>query len=369
MRTVLLAALAFLAAATTAAAQVTIPDVPNCANCRIEIEELFTFGAFDGPGSLAGPGRIGVDGAGRIWYSDGPVPQVFDAEGRYLRALGREGEGPGEYRGVYTWSRLPGDSTLVFDEGNGRAVVLDPDLQAIRYVTLPVSVSGATVLRWPDAVLGGAFIGRGARAGQPLHVLDMSGSSGLFTTSMMSDGRRTAPPGGPTAYTQQLFAPSAGEGAWSAEVADYRVSRWDSQANPTGSWTRQASWFHDNPEGGFVRHSVSSIGEDDRGRLWVLLRAPRSDGPAKVEAALADLFRDGPPSGPVDLPTSELPPPQELYDTVMEVLDVGDGTVLARQRFEAFFLALLPGGRVAAYREEGIGIPRVAIMSLTLVEP
>lgn len=346
--------------------QTTIPDAPLCSSCRITTEHLFSFGSLDGPGSLIGYGRVGADVEGRLWYADdGLIPQIFDAQGRFLRELGRRGEGPGEYLGVRWWSQLPGDSMLVFDSRGGRAVVLAPDLRAVRYIAMPVPVDGAIVLAWPQRVLIQARIPIGDRQGFPLHVLDMSGRTAVFQASLTSDGRRPTLPGRGNPLPRHLFARSSNGGAWTAEQANYRISQWDSEANLVNAWTREAPWFYEGPQSGSLRHVVQGMRQDDEGRIWVVIRAPRPDAAEKVEEALSRAPQVGSP-GRSARPASALPPPQELYDTIIEVLDLQSGRVLARQRLESVFLGLLPNSRAAVYYEDELGVPRVDIVSLTL---
>ena len=53
------------------------------------------------PSEMTRPYAVGVDGEGRVYVSmDGPPAiKVYSADGKYLRTIGRVGEGPGEYRG------------------------------------------------------------------------------------------------------------------------------------------------------------------------------------------------------------------------------------------------------------------------------
>ena len=53
--------------------------------------------------------------------------RFFDGSGRYLRTVGRDGSGPGEFRSVQTTLRKAGDSILVWDWSQRRLTLLAPD--------------------------------------------------------------------------------------------------------------------------------------------------------------------------------------------------------------------------------------------------
>lgn len=76
----------------------------------------------------------GVNGAARL--SDGRIVvantgshelRFYDADGRYLQAVGAEGEGPGEFQRISSFMVLGGDSLLVHDGGLQRVSVFASD--------------------------------------------------------------------------------------------------------------------------------------------------------------------------------------------------------------------------------------------------
>jgi hypothetical protein len=75
---------------------------------------------------------------GRVLISDrldkGVV--VADFVRGTITRVGRDGSGPAEYRLPTTLSFMPGDSTLLSDEGNQRMAVIGPDLKIHRSFTL-----------------------------------------------------------------------------------------------------------------------------------------------------------------------------------------------------------------------------------------
>ncbi|MEZ4457195.1 MAG: 6-bladed beta-propeller [Gemmatimonadales bacterium] len=76
-------------------------------------------------GELVEPGSIGVDGAGRIYVVDQKpaVIKVFDSTGTFLRTIGREGSGPGEFRVGYL--AVTADRIVLHDPMQSRTSVFD----------------------------------------------------------------------------------------------------------------------------------------------------------------------------------------------------------------------------------------------------
>jgi hypothetical protein len=73
---------------------------------------------------------IAVDREGGVYAFDGQVPALryFDASGRYVRTLGRDGSGPGEYRDASLGLAVRRDGRLVMrDPRNARLNVYHPD--------------------------------------------------------------------------------------------------------------------------------------------------------------------------------------------------------------------------------------------------
>ncbi len=70
---------------------------------------------------------------GRIVVANGGTYELrfFDADGRYLMSAGREGEGPGEFRGVEQVAQV-GDSVVAYDWGLSRISVFDLSGQYVR---------------------------------------------------------------------------------------------------------------------------------------------------------------------------------------------------------------------------------------------
>ncbi|HEX7241808.1 MAG TPA: 6-bladed beta-propeller [Longimicrobiaceae bacterium] len=95
-----------------------------------------TAGGGEGPGALTEVGEVTVGRDGRVYVSqrqDGVV-RVYDARGRYLREIGRSGEGPGEFewQSGMGWR---GDTLWVADGAQARISLFRPDGRFVRSLT------------------------------------------------------------------------------------------------------------------------------------------------------------------------------------------------------------------------------------------
>ncbi|HXG44415.1 MAG TPA: 6-bladed beta-propeller [Gemmatimonadales bacterium] len=77
------------------------------------------------PGELVEPLHVAADAAGRIYVADQKpaVVKQFDANGGFIRTIGREGAGPGEFRVPFI--ALHGAALVVHDPQQGRTAVFD----------------------------------------------------------------------------------------------------------------------------------------------------------------------------------------------------------------------------------------------------
>ncbi|MCL7938365.1 MAG: hypothetical protein M8844_09405 [marine benthic group bacterium] len=103
---------------------------------------------FGEPDATAAEPRGSIDGirvlrGGALLVADGAESRLIRYSNDLATAavLGREGQGPDEYRQPDGLFALPGDSTLMTDLGNGRIAVLGPDGAIVR--TEPIAREGA----------------------------------------------------------------------------------------------------------------------------------------------------------------------------------------------------------------------------------
>lgn len=96
------------------------------------VEEQRYGGADGSPGELVRPTTLGVDGAGRLYVADVRpiVVKVYNPDGTFLRTIGREGGGPGEFR--VAWIAVRGSNLVVHDPTQSRTSVFDTSGKYLR---------------------------------------------------------------------------------------------------------------------------------------------------------------------------------------------------------------------------------------------
>jgi hypothetical protein len=116
-----------------------IPDRPD-QSVQLELTELFRVGSLNGADDSFG--RVmsaALSPSGRLFIADDQQRTViaFDARGRFVKKLGRQGSGPGEFQQPWLVAVDPHDSVFVWDAGLARVSVFGPGLQYIRSFRVP----------------------------------------------------------------------------------------------------------------------------------------------------------------------------------------------------------------------------------------
>ena len=160
IRNVLLAAGLSLAVASCADAQRTAspPTISDSAGIRVvtnawPVTTAATVAASPaieiGGGSGANDALSGVAAAVRL--SDGRIAiaeqstrsvKLFDARGRFVRSIGRQGSGPGEFSSITRLALLPGDTIVAYDGLRGTLSVFDTTGRLARTSRLVTGMGG-----------------------------------------------------------------------------------------------------------------------------------------------------------------------------------------------------------------------------------
>ena len=99
--------------------------------CESELIEEMRIGSLGGPAeySFSDINSIAVSQSGAVYVEDTHPPTIreFDPDGRIVRSIGREGEGPGEFRSIAGVSVLPDGKVAFWDRGARRITVYRTD--------------------------------------------------------------------------------------------------------------------------------------------------------------------------------------------------------------------------------------------------
>ena len=338
-----------------------IRSQPSCEDCSIEISHLLTLGEEDGPGAIADVIGVARDSRGRSYVWQSIVPHeilVFERGGRFLDVIGREGEGPGEYKSLGLVHVAMGDTLYLFDPGNTRITVLSPSWELVRTTLVTGIVRGAVEVGNGTMVVN-ARINTPDRIGLPLHLVNRDGEI------LRSFGAEEAVyrPGSPWLSMRSIT--SGGENAvWAAHRTQYVVERWNTNAAKLGEFIRVADWFpprltqtsitpNDPPQ-----PELQAIRRDSRGLLWVAVSVADEDW----KRALGP--RKNTPEGPMYFWSAM----EEMFDTIIEVIDPTEGRLLVSQRLPQFFFRFLDDNHIAGLHTDSLDVPYIDVYRVRLRE-
>jgi hypothetical protein len=109
----------------------TNPDFPRDGRYKAKLSEEMSCGGEGGPeaGILNRPIELDVDDLGNVYVMDmGDVNiKVYDSQGRFLRTIGRKGQGPGEFGGLAFFGLISGGRIGILDTMQHRVIVMTTD--------------------------------------------------------------------------------------------------------------------------------------------------------------------------------------------------------------------------------------------------
>lgn len=325
----------------------------DCSDCEVPLREVVRIGDRDGPGALGRFDAVArADSRGRhfVTWSTTSHILVFDAAGNFIRQVGREGDGPGEFRRPFGIVVGPADSLYVFDNRTNRLTVFDPDLQIARMHNV-VHVPGIDLLALDR---GGFVMDSDIRtrelAGLPHHVLDAEGG---IIASFGSLTREVGP--GFQHNLSRVIARGNGGTIWSAHVFRYEITQWDTSNQVLARIRRETDWFPPRQEGRGTNQirppepAVQKIWQADDGSLWVAISV--------ADAEWREAVRQGPRPD-----TWRVTGPIGYYDTVVEILDP-TGRLIGHARLDGVVTGFLRGDRIVVAMEDEDGYPYLSIMA------
>lgn len=217
--------------------------------------------------------------------------RLFGRDGRFEGTVGREGDGPGEFRRiseVVEW----GDGLGVFDSETGRLSLLSKDFEFTGSLPLGSLIRLVSV---SDTILvANALFAPGAAEGHFVHVLDRTGRPSV---SFGGDQRPLDLRPGPSAMHRLVAGAGDGASVWVAAPGAFRLQRYDLEGNllqtvepsadwfPTGQgtdWPHRTRMFRPSPR---INEIVPS-----GGLVWVLTYVPDENWQDGVPRAFGESY-------------------------------------------------------------------------------
>lgn len=329
---------------------------------EIQIVHRVTLGDADGPGFLGYPNDVEQRLNGEWVATDGNNPtevKFFSPSGEWIRTVGREGEGPGEFSYAWVIHVLPNDGLAILDAFQRRLTTFGPDLRVASISTIPVSpVSVAFV--GDSGIVVCAQSSHPEQVGLPLHLV---AADGTLRRSFGAD-----PPirdWGNHDKVSRSVAPAGPDEVWVGFKTEYRIERWNLSGTRTATFAREVPWFQPHDDIGLPRDrslppnpSILALRQDSAGRLWVAIRIPDEHWEEAFEPGRDPYGRERP----------MVKDWNRYYDTMLEVIDPRTGTVVAAKRHPRAAWGLTRDGHLITHVFSEEGTPFVEVLEARLTQ-
>jgi hypothetical protein len=323
-----------------------------CEDCRISVEHVVTLGKAEDPISPTWFSHVAIDDSGFFFvgptYAPGEIA-VYSPGGRFIRSLGRQGEGPGEFEGIRLVRITGGDTLHVFSQWRHTVMSIAGDV----IETSPFSVTSREAFILGDGrILASAIIPTPDQIGFPAHIL---GADGRPALSFGNDPRSAQ--GDVYGGTHRRVSFSGGDEVWITPLGEYRIELWDTAGVHLRTFVRNPPWFNPwvrdilgEPFRAKPNPKMLSVHRDRDGRAWVFARVPDQN------------WRLG-----------HSPPAYGLvYDTVVDIFDPSTGELIISQRFNApdqLFNWFLSEDLVYSVGISPLGVERIYVWRMQLTYP
>lgn len=333
--------------------ELIIDGGPACAECEIRLQTVALLGGPRDPASVA-PDAAGrncalarlstgefvlgaVVGGGELF--------VFQSDGTMTGRIGRRGQGPGELSGTLALAVGAGDTLFVLDNDQARLSVFSSAGTFIRSFSAPNRVPAFALLT------DGRFL---------FHRTPLGPTEALFYLTD-SDGKGGQQFGEVTQEVPELdgqvIAPGDPEGFWTASIWAYELFLHKSPVSAAKRVIRRVDWFP--PGGKYVDGMPFSIPSPPvLKHLW-----DNGDGQVWVYSLVPDR------SWEPNIPLSPLHEWGRLsFDTIIEVLDMGTGEVVASGRYDEMLGTVCGSPLAYAVVDSEEGDTKIQVFQPTVVQ-
>ena len=344
-----------LATLQDSTATVDILESPEmCADC-VTVNRVVTLGDTVAPGYIDWSVYAAVDDFSNYWVGmpRGSVVKVWDAEGRFVRQVGRRGDGPMEFQ----------RPAPVGTDGEGRVHIVDLDIGRETIVNADFSYHsdrlldpGGSHLAVPLGDDGRYLLNRPRmttqRVAMPLHIVD--GPNVLHSFGRMAG---LDAPGN----AHRVLAVDRQPRIYSTRAGDYLIQVWSESGRRilglrgprlNEKEARPERWSPDNPP----RSEIYAMQVDSEQRLWVIGLALRDDWQDHMELRRMPngQIAYGPTDGDI----------RRIFQSRIDVIDLTRGSFIATRRHDALLEAFVGDGLAIENTETEAGYPQMVVWRL-----
>ena len=330
-------------------AWLTITDAEDvCLDC-IEVTPVVTLGEDDGPGAIMESQFVAVDGRGQYWVSQPDGPMVFSSAGEFIRQVGRRGQGPGEFLRPTLVHTDSGGRVHVFDIGNLRETVFNPDLTLALERSVTAAVHATAALPGLDDYVANLTVPSPDLFGVPLHIVKDGALAVSFGATEFT---------GPHELARKVAVDTALR-VYAGKPNQYEIEIWSKDGRRIIGLRRPDAWpvptaeelgpfAPDKPPIGQL-FDIRPSGED---RLWVIYWLPKSDWREHLTEVIT-------PDGRILYrPARGI---ESLYESHIELIDLRQGRVLTRTATENVVGNFLSDQLMYGPHLTAAGAPRVVV--------
>jgi hypothetical protein len=299
---------------------------------------------------------VSADSLGRLWLGDVTGPSVFTSEGTFVGKVGRSGQGPLEFAAAGPIFTTNDGHVHVVDPNNGRWTTLSETFEVLREQTFSGGrIQEALPLGGSERLVLNATIGTPERLGLPLHILSGDG----LTVSFGNLEEGVIPLG---LGLWRRISVDEQQNIFSAAHFSYQIDVWTPEGRRILGLRKSDAWreppggmplalSRDHPPGGLMiatRHRGASL-------LEVISWVPKDTWAEElIEVVL--------PDGMIDLTVAG--PYSDLFDPVVELIDLASGRVVARAEAPSALEGFLYDDMVFGHSESSDGFPSLTLYRL-----
>lgn len=345
--------------------QLAADTSPLCKSCRVSLDTIARIQSSDSATFFLSTKIAYSAGLDRFYAAplveEGRIAE-FDGAGRFLRLIGRVGDGPGESRRIRHLVSGPGDSLLIVGSD-------------FRLVWLALSTGQTTDGRLPPGVVpddvlvlpGGEIVVNSSTPTARSLVLmgsDFMPKQPAFGDSVGAKSRQDSPDSAARLSARLGHGGTAGSFIEATQKYGLRLRVWDTRGGLQSAWELQRDWYP----------PYSVLDETDRGRgllpsqarplpvvtgawlegdlAWVVVAIPdpnwQQDDPVQPEEPLLKVSTNG-------IATLAVRDWSRYYDGIIEAVELTSGKTYVRTRFPKEISRSLGSGLVVQGSRDSLG--------------